>query len=83
MHFDIGDYRMIEWIVVGKKVVGLFASVERSCDNERSKEIKRKEQGNKGNKEKKWKDRKEIDCCFCLCCMMRRNYSHRWEGPVI
>jgi hypothetical protein len=42
MHFDIGDYRMIEWIVVGKKVVGLFASVERSCDNERNKEIKKR-----------------------------------------
>ena len=40
MHFDIGDYGMIDWIVGGKKVVGLFASsVERSCDNERSKEI--------------------------------------------
>jgi hypothetical protein len=52
MHFDIGDYRMIEWIVVGKKVVGLFASVERSCDNERSKEIKeiKKRNGKIGKK---------------------------------
>jgi hypothetical protein len=27
MHFDIGDYRMIEWIVGGKKVVGLLVVV--------------------------------------------------------